>query len=54
MANKHDNTGNFQEAPPRVNELRRFLKTFLGRPVVIIGAVIILVLLKISEKGGEK
>ena len=35
---------NFQEAPPRVNEFRRFLRVFLGRPVVIIGAVIILVL----------
>ena len=31
--------------PPRVNELRRFFKVFLGRPVVIFGAVVILVLL---------
>jgi peptide/nickel transport system permease protein len=33
------------EAPPRVNETRRFLKVFLGRPVVIIGVFIIFVLL---------
>jgi len=31
--------------PPRVNELRRFFKVFLGRPVVVFGAVVILVLL---------
>lgn len=31
--------------PPRVNELRRFLKVFLGRPVVVFGAIIILVLI---------
>ena len=29
----------FTEQPPRINETRRFLKVFLGRPVVIIGAV---------------
>jgi peptide/nickel transport system permease protein len=44
MANKQDIAGNFQEAPPRVNELRRFLKVFLGRPVVVFGAIIILIL----------
>jgi len=33
------------EVPPRVNELRRFFKVFLGRPVVVFGAVVILVLL---------
>jgi peptide/nickel transport system permease protein len=32
-------------APPRVNEFRRFLKVFLGRPVVIFGVVIIFILL---------
>ena len=31
--------------PPRVNELRRFLKVFLGRPVVVFGAIIIVVLI---------
>jgi len=31
--------------PPRVNEFRRFFKVFLGRPVVVFGAVVILVLL---------
>jgi ABC-type dipeptide/oligopeptide/nickel transport system permease subunit len=35
----------FSEAPPRVSELRRFIKVFMGRPVVIIGFVIILVVL---------
>jgi peptide/nickel transport system permease protein len=44
MANKQDITENFQEAPPRVNEFRRFMKTFLGRPVVVFGAIIILIL----------
>ena len=33
------------EAPPRVNELRRFFKVFLGRPVVIFGAIIIIILI---------
>jgi peptide/nickel transport system permease protein len=35
----------YSEAPPRVNEFRRFLRVFLSRPVVIFGAVIILVLI---------
>jgi peptide/nickel transport system permease protein len=35
----------FAEAPPRVSETRRFIKVFLGRPVVIIGFVIMLVVL---------
>ena len=35
----------FSEAPPRVNETWRFLKVFLGRPVVLFGAVIILLVL---------
>ena len=33
------------EVPPRVSELRRFLKVFLGRPVVVGGAVVILIFL---------
>jgi peptide/nickel transport system permease protein len=33
------------ESSRRVNEFRRFLKVFLGRPVVVIGGIIILVLL---------
>jgi peptide/nickel transport system permease protein len=32
------------ESPTRVNEFRRFMKVFLGRPVVVIGGVIIIVL----------
>lgn len=35
----------YSEAPPRVNEFRRFLRVFFSRPVVIFGAVIILVLI---------
>jgi peptide/nickel transport system permease protein len=35
----------FMEAPPRVNEFRRFLKVFLGRPIVIFGTIIIIILL---------
>jgi peptide/nickel transport system permease protein len=33
------------EAPPHVNEFRRFIKVFFGRPVVIIGTVIIIIFL---------
>jgi ABC-type dipeptide/oligopeptide/nickel transport system permease subunit len=33
------------ESPQRINELRRFLKVFLGRPVVVVGGVIIILLL---------
>jgi peptide/nickel transport system permease protein len=33
------------ESPQRVNELRRFMKVFLGRPVVVAGIIIIIVLL---------
>ena len=35
----------FQEAPPRVNEIRRILKTMFSRWVVIIGAVIFIALI---------
>jgi len=31
------------EAPPHINEFRRFFRVFLGRPVVIFGTVVILV-----------
>jgi peptide/nickel transport system permease protein len=43
MSEKASMNGVFEEAPPRISETRRFLKVFLGRPVVIVGAVIILV-----------
>jgi peptide/nickel transport system permease protein len=39
-----DNTG-IVGSPPRVNEFRRFMKVFLGRPVVVIGLVIIILLI---------
>ena len=41
------------EAPPRVNELRRFLKVFLGRPVVILGVFIIFLLLVCAAFPGQ-
>lgn len=31
------------ESPPRINEFRRFFKVFAGRPVVVFGAIIILI-----------
>src|SRR3972149_481062 len=34
--------------PPRINELRRFLRVFLGRGLVSFGAVIILVFLVVA------
>jgi peptide/nickel transport system permease protein len=43
MVNAQDITNSFEEAPPRVNEIKRFLKVFLSRPVVVIGTVIILI-----------
>jgi peptide/nickel transport system permease protein len=45
MAVKTQDITGEAEAPLRVNEMRRFLKVFLGRPVVIFGATIIIVLL---------
>ena len=41
------------EAPPRVNELRRFFKVFLSRPVVILGVFIIFVLLVCAAFPGQ-
>jgi ABC-type dipeptide/oligopeptide/nickel transport system permease subunit len=45
MSQEVKNEVMFAEAPPRVSELRRFMKVFLGRPVVIIGLVIITIVL---------
>lgn len=36
------------EGPPRVNEFKRFRKVFFGRPVVIIGTVIIIIFLIVA------
>jgi peptide/nickel transport system permease protein len=36
---------NQQDVPPRVSEVRRFLKVFLSRPIVIVGMIIILAFL---------
>jgi ABC-type dipeptide/oligopeptide/nickel transport system permease subunit len=35
----------WSEAPPRVNEIRRFFRVFFSRPVVIFGTIIILMLI---------
>ncbi|MBN1188843.1 MAG: ABC transporter permease [Dehalococcoidales bacterium] len=35
----------WSEVPPRVNEFRRFLRVFIGRPVNVAGLIIILLLL---------
>jgi peptide/nickel transport system permease protein len=40
---KHD--PGILEGTQRVNEFRRFMKVFLGRPVVVVGGIIILILL---------
>ncbi len=45
MSDKQNKSVDFIETPPKVNETRRFLKVFLGRPVVMIGAIFILVFL---------
>ena len=42
MPEEHDMSIDFQEAPPRVSEFRRFMRVFLGRKVVIFGLIIIL------------
>jgi peptide/nickel transport system permease protein len=44
MAKDMTLTANIAEAPPRINERRRFLKVFLSRGVVKFGLVIILLL----------
>ena len=41
-------TEDLLEAPPRINEFRRFLRVFLGRKVVIFGAVVILILIIVA------
>jgi peptide/nickel transport system permease protein len=41
------------EAPPHINETRRFLKVFLGRPVVIFGIFIIFVLFLCAAFPGQ-
>jgi peptide/nickel transport system permease protein len=39
------NSIEYSEAPPKANGFRRFLRVFLGRPVVIFGTVIIFIVL---------
>jgi ABC-type dipeptide/oligopeptide/nickel transport system permease subunit len=45
---KEINISSVNEAPPRVNELRRFLRVFLGRPLVVFGMVVMLASLIIA------
>jgi peptide/nickel transport system permease protein len=35
----------FSEAPPRVSEIRRFLKVFFGRKIVVFGSIVILAMI---------
>jgi len=45
MSEKAERSVELIEVSPRVNELRRFFKVFLSRPVVVFGAIVILILL---------
>jgi peptide/nickel transport system permease protein len=45
MSTETANHIEIMEVPPRVNEFKRFIKVFLGRPVVIIGTIIIIIFL---------
>jgi len=45
VAKELETNNTLMETRPRVNEFRRFLRVFFGRPVVIIGTIIILVFL---------
>jgi len=42
---KQVNEHNFEEAPPQVNEFKRFFRVFMGRKVVIFGFFIIALLI---------
>jgi ABC-type dipeptide/oligopeptide/nickel transport system permease subunit len=46
--NLKDTGFKLNEAPPRVDEFRRFLRVFLGRGVVVFGLVIILILFVVA------
>jgi peptide/nickel transport system permease protein len=41
MPEEHDMSRDFEEAPPRISELRRIMRVFLSRKIVIVGLVII-------------
>jgi ABC-type dipeptide/oligopeptide/nickel transport system permease subunit len=44
MVEKRDTDAEFQEAPPRVNEWRRFWRVFLQRRIVLFGLVVLFLL----------
>jgi len=48
MQNELTQNSTVSEAPPRVNELRRFLKVFLGRGLVVFGLIIILLFIVVA------
>jgi len=45
MMEDHTNSKDFQEAPPRVSEWRRFRRVFLSRGVVVFGLVVLVLFL---------
>jgi peptide/nickel transport system permease protein len=45
MSEKAERSLELMELQPRVSEVRRFFKVFFGRPVVIFGAIIIVILI---------
>ncbi len=47
-----EKSGTFNESPPKVNRFRLFLRIFFGRPVVIFGAIIIVIFLVLSAAPG--
>jgi peptide/nickel transport system permease protein len=48
MSVKHEIITGFEEVPPRVSEVKRFLKAFLGRKIVIFGSIVILAIIIIA------
>jgi peptide/nickel transport system permease protein len=48
MAGKNTATEQFQEAPPRVSEWRRFWRVFLQRKIVIFGMAVLLILVIVA------
>lgn len=48
MAEKSNTITEFQEAPPRVSEWRRFRRVFLSRGVVVFGLVILVLLVLVA------
>jgi ABC-type dipeptide/oligopeptide/nickel transport system permease subunit len=45
MSIRREITTDFVEAPPRVSEVKRFLKAFLGRKIVVFGSIVIIAII---------